>query len=138
MKNALLLLLVLAGIMIIACNKEEEEVQDPYTLLTAHVWVSDSLLANGVEAGGPGQLLEKFNGDVEFRTDGTGTFGEYSGTWSLSEDNTTITIVTQELPISIIAIIKELTTNSLKIVTGFPDTTQPGEIIDIRMTFKVK
>lgn len=138
MKNALLLLLVLAGIMIIACNKEEEEVQDPYTLLTAHVWVSDSLLANGVEAGGPGQLLEKFNGDVEFRTDGTGTFGEYSGTWSLSEDNTTITIVTQELPISIIAIIKELTTTSLKIVTGFPDTTQPGEIIDIRMTFKVK
>lgn len=133
------LLILLAGVVIIACNKDDDEVVlTPYEMLTGHIWVSDSLLANGADASGEGQLLEKFKGDAKFKTDGTGTFGEYSGTWTLSEDNKQLTIVTQELPLPITAIIVELTASSLKITTGFPDMANPGETIAIRMTFIVK
>jgi hypothetical protein len=133
----LLLTVVLAGLVLYSCKKEEPQLT-PYELLTLHVWVSDSLLANGADASGPGQLLEKFNGEAEFRTDGTGTFGQYSGTWTLSTDNTEITIVTPELPMPVVALVAELTKTSLKITTGFPDIANPGQTIAIRMTFKSK
>jgi hypothetical protein len=133
-----LLIVLLAGLVIFSCKKEEEPQLTPYELLTLHVWVSDSLLANGADASGPGQMLEKFNGDAEFRTDGTGTFGQYTGTWTLSTDNTEITIVTPELPMPVIALVAELTKTSLKITTGFPDIANPGQTIAIRMTFKSK
>ncbi|MFO7723063.1 MAG: hypothetical protein R6V49_07565 [Bacteroidales bacterium] len=132
-----LLFVLLAGLAFFNC-KEEEPPLTPYELLTLHVWVSDSLLANGADAGGPGQMLEKFNGEAEFRTDGTGTFGQYTGTWTLSTDNSEITIVTPELPMPVVALIAELTKTSLKITTGFPDIANPGETIAIRMTFKAK
>ncbi len=140
MKNLFLLLILLTGVMIFTCCKKEEEEPEPtpYELLTGHVWVSDSLLANGVEAGGSGQLLEKFNGDAAFRADGTGTFGEFSGTWVLSADNKELTITTTELTFPILAQIVELTKTSLKITTGFPDPFNPPEVIAIRMTFNPK
>lgn len=137
MKHLSVFLLLLAGILLFAC-KEEEIPLTPYELLTLHVWVSDSLLADSADASGPGQLLEKFKGDAVFNINGTGTFGEYTGTWTLSADNKEITIVTTELPIPITAVIQELTKTSLKITTSFPSMTQPGEVIDIRMTFKAK
>lgn len=137
-KNATLLLCLIPGIFLLISGCKKEEVLTPYQLLTLHVWVADSLLADGVEAGGPGQMLEKFNGDVVFRIDGTGTFGEFTGTWTLSENNQEITIVTPDIPFPILTLVGELTKTSLKITTGFPDINTPGETIDIRMTFKPK
>lgn len=139
MKHFSLLLIFLAGVFIFACDKEDDVVVlTPFEMLTGNVWVADSLLANGEDASGPGEMLEKFKGDAVFNIDGTGTFGEYTGTWTLSENNTELTIVTQELPVPVVAIVAELTTTSLKITTGFPDMSNPGEIIAIRMTFIVK
>jgi len=43
-----------------SCSKEKES--ERFKLLTAHIWRSDSLLVNGVDAGGPGGMLEKFKG----------------------------------------------------------------------------
>jgi hypothetical protein len=139
MRKIFALFVVLVIVLAVACDKEEEpEPKTPYELLTMHVWVSDSLLADGQDAGGEGQLLAAFNGDAEFRTDGTGTFGEFTGTWSLSEDNTEITIISPDLPVTIIANIEELTESSLKITTGFPNIANPNVVIAIRMTFKKK
>jgi len=137
MKKLSMFLVVLAGVLFFSCTEKEEDVivLTPYELLTRQVWVSDSLLADGVDAGGEGEMLEKFNGPAEFRTDGTGTFGDYAGTWSLSEDNTQLTIITPDLPVQIIALVAELSMVSLKITTAFPDFANPGETIAIRMTF---
>ncbi len=130
-------MMLLAGAVIFACTEKEDEiVLTPYELLTGHVWVSDSLLADGEDASGEGEMLEKFNGPAEFRTDGTGTFGEYTGTWTLSDDNKELTIITQELPMQILALVVELNQTSLKVTTAFPDFANPGETIAIRLTFK--
>jgi hypothetical protein len=139
MKKIYAVFVLLAVVLAVACDKEKEpEPKTPYELLTMHVWVSDSLLADGQEAGGPGQMLAAFNGDAEFRTDGTGTFGEFTGTWTLSADNKEITIISPDLPVTIIAKIEELTETSLKITTGFPNIANPNVVIAIRMTFKKK
>jgi hypothetical protein len=139
MNRLMFTVVILAGVALFACKKEDDKVElTPYELLTSRTWVSDSLLADGEDAGGEGQLLYNFNGDAEFRTDGTGTFGEYTGTWSLSADNKEVTITTDQIPIPIIAAIVELTEESLKITTEFPDMSSPGNTIHIRMTFKKK
>jgi hypothetical protein len=139
MNRTFFTLIALAGFFFIACDKEDDEVVlTPYEMLTAHVWVSDSLLADGQDAGGEGELLEKFNGDAEFRTDGTGTFGEYTGSWVLSADNKELTITTNQFPVPIVTTIRELTLASLKVTTNFPDMSNPGETIAIRMTFLKK
>ncbi len=139
MKRLMFTFIVLAGVILFACSKDDDNGEaTPFDLLTAHTWVSDSLLADGEDAGGEGQLLHNFNGDVQFRADGTGNFGEYTGSWSLSDDNQEITINTNELPIPIVAAIVELNELSLKITTAFPDMNNPGVIIDIRMTFRKK
>ncbi len=70
----------LLALLVFACSKKEEK-SERFLNLTGNVWTTDSLLANGIEAGGPGQILEKFSGDAEFNEDGTGYFGEYSGSW---------------------------------------------------------
>ena len=61
-----------------------------FTLLTSKTWLSDSLLANGVIADGPGQMLEKFKGQVIFNDDGTGEFGGYGGTWYFAFEETAL------------------------------------------------
>jgi len=139
MNRLIFTVVILAGMVLFACKKDEKKVElTPYEILTSRTWSSDSLLANGENAGGEGQLLYNFNGDAEFRTDGTGTFGNYTGTWSLSADNKEVTITTDQIPIPIIATIAELTEESLKITTEFPDMSSPGNTISIRMTFKKK
>jgi hypothetical protein len=136
MKN-LALLLIISGILIAsACNKDEKS--DRFKLLTGPIWVSDSLLANEVDASGPEGILEKFKGDARFNEDGTGYFGIYTGTWRFNVDETEITIVTEEMPLPIITNIIELTNISLKIKTIIPNEVIPDEPIRIRMTFKVK
>ncbi|MDD3737603.1 MAG: hypothetical protein PHO11_10565, partial [Bacteroidales bacterium] len=69
-----------------------------------------------------------------FREDGTGTFGQYSGTWVFTDNETTLAIDSPDLLITVPAHIVELTENSLKVTFPFPAET----IINVRMTFKPK
>lgn len=116
-----------------SCDKEKDT--DRFTLLTAHVWASDSLLADGVDASGPGEPLEKFKGDATFNKDGTGTFGQYSGTWMLVDNDASLAISSPDLPVpSIATTIVELTTASLKVTFVYPAQVP----LNIRMTFKPK
>ncbi|HRZ41938.1 MAG TPA: hypothetical protein P5228_04455 [Bacteroidales bacterium] len=135
MKKLCFLLFATVLMLGVAC-KEEEPVLTPYELLTTRIWASDSLLANGEDASGPGQMLETFKGNAVFNTDGTGVLGNYNATWTLSVDNTEITIITVDPAMEIITTIVELTKTSLKITTAVADINNPGQFIEIRMTFK--
>lgn len=120
----------------ISCGKNNGD--DRFDLLTRPTWASDSLLVNGFPAGGPGQLLYKFKGNAKFNEDGTGTFGLYNGKWWFTENRTQIIINSDSLKLPLTAIIKELTSASLKITTAVPDTAHIGFMLAIRMTFKAK
>jgi hypothetical protein len=132
MKRTLFLLLVAALVTTVSCNKDKTS--EKFDLLTAHVWTSDSLLADGVDASGPGGLLEKFKGDVTFGENGTGTFGQYSGTWMFVDNETSLVIQSPDLPFPLTTHIVELNAISLKVTFVYP--TQPP--LNIRMTFKPK
>lgn len=119
-----------------SCKKDNES--ERFVLLTTPVWSSDSLLADGQDAGGPGGVLENFKGDAKFRKDGTGYFGKYTGTWRFSSDETQLIISSDSLPIPVSANIAELTKVSLKITTIYPTSASPKGFFDIRMTFKAK
>lgn len=136
MKNIALLLLISVTVLVASCTKET--VSDRFTFLTSHIWRTDSLLAGGVNASGPGQLLEKFAGDIKFDEDGTGYFGQYTGTWRFVYDETSIVLESPELPVPLTALIKELTATSLKLTTNYPNLTDPSTPLKIRMTFKPK
>ncbi len=131
MKRSLLLILTMLALVVASCNKEKES--ERFRLLTAHAWTSDSLLANGADAGGPGGVLEEFRGDVIFKKDGTGSFGSYTGTWYFEDDEATLTIRSTELAFPLATKIEELTETSLKVSFLFP-----GLNLNIRMTFKPK
>lgn len=136
MKNIILAAVIIILLAFAGCSKDEN---DRYVLLTTPVWATDSLLVNGVDAGGSGQLLAKFKGNAKFNKDGTGTFGSYNGTWRFP-DNTRkqLVISSDSLPLPIYANIVELTTSSLKITTELPDLTGQTDKFRIRMTFKAK
>jgi hypothetical protein len=135
-KNLLLLGLIAIILALTNCTKKDD--YDPFKLLTTPMWTTDSLLANGVDASKPGQLLAKFKGDAQFKKDGTGTFGIYKGSWKFEENETQIIITTDSLGIPLTSKIVELTTSSFKITTGFLDLVGGTGIINIRMTFKAK
>ena len=120
-------------IMIVTCKKEKES--ENVSLLTAHPWMSDSLLADGMDVGAPGGILHGFSGETKFNTDGTGYVGIYDGEWNLSEDETILSISSDSLPAKVFAVISELTETSLKLSTLYPSPTTPGTLLDIRMTF---
>lgn len=139
MKNkALLLITITCGLILFSCAEDEEKVSERFVLLTTPVWSSDSLLVNGEDAGGPGQILEKFRGEAKFYTDGTGYFGQYAGTWRFARNEADIVILTDSLPVALTTTITELTAVSLKINTGFPDPVEPDDLLLIRMTFMAK
>jgi hypothetical protein len=139
MKNLLLLLVIGALIALTNCSKDNED--DRFILLTTPAWASDSLLANGADASGPGQPLEKFKGNAKFNADGSGTFGIYKGTWRFPDKSRTqLVLVTDSFPIPITTNIVELTEKSLKITSTVPDMTGtvPGGMLNVRMTFKAR
>ncbi len=139
MKRILFLLAILGLGIAYACSKDNSDSRsERFRLLTGPVWVSDSLLANGVEVGGEGELLGKFAGETKFNTDGTGQLGQYEGTWKFAYNETEITIASDSLPLPITAQIAELTANSFKITTSYPNLANPTQPIGIRMTFKPK
>ena len=133
MKNLALLIILTIFLAIFSCKKDSES--ERFKLLTDPTWASDSLLANGVDASGPGGVLEKFKGTVKFNKDGTGTFGVYEGKWRFAYEETQIVIETDSLPIPLTTKIAELTSSSLKITTSYPNLLT-GITINIRMTFK--
>jgi hypothetical protein len=136
MKRALTLVIVALILIIWSCNKDTESKN--FTLLTAHIWTSDSLLADGNDAGGPGQILEKFKGDAKFSKDHTGYFGKYTGTWRFAYNETNIVIDSDSLKVAITANIVLLNDVSFKITTAYPNVLDPLNPLDIRMTFKAK
>ena len=136
MKKTALLLLMAGIVTLYSCNKNSVSVN--FTNLTSVTWTSDSMLANGVAADGPGQMLEKFKGDAKFNKDGSGTFGQYPGTWRFTVGETKIVIESDSLQLPLTANIVILTAASLKITTLYPNILNPAAPINIRMTFKAK
>lgn len=138
MKNIIASALIIALFTIFSCGKDEESAK--FTLLTTNTWLSDSLLANGVIADGPGEMLEKFKGEVKFNDDGSGEFGGYVGTWHFAYEETKLVLASDSLPLPLTTDIEELTNTSLKVTTLFPDfkNLENPTPIDIRMTFKSK
>jgi hypothetical protein len=135
MKNFVVLLIISACFVLFSCG---EKVSERFRFLTDPIWVTDSLLANGVNAGGPGGILAKFLGDAKFKEDGTGYFGKYTGTWRFNVDETELVIESDSLAIPVIADIKELTSISLKLTTVLPNPKDLLNPYNIRMTFKAK
>lgn len=128
----MMLLLPAVVIMTASCGKEKQS--ERFELLTAHVWTSDSLLAGGVDASGTGQMLEKFRGDVQFNEDGTGSFGQYAGTWMFADNETSLSIASPDLPFPLTTHIVELKATSLKVTFTYPGVTP----VNVRMTFRPK
>ena len=136
MKNIALLLIISGICILFACKKETKSEQ--FLLLTGPIWASDSLLAEGIDASKPGQLLNKFVGDIKFRDDGTGYFGKYDGKWRFAFSETELVIESDSLQLPLTTKIAELTNKSLKLTTSFPNQLNPSNPYDIRMTFKAK
>lgn len=133
MKNLALFLVISGCFIIFSCKKDSQS--DQFKLLTAHPWVSDSLLANGIDASGPAGLLKNFKGEIRFNEDYTGSFGSYTGTWRFAVNETQLIITSDSLPIPLTNKIVELTASSLKITTSY---SVIGVSLNIRMTFKAK
>jgi hypothetical protein len=132
MKNLLLLAIIAALLALTNCSKDDEN--DRYELLTRVTWSTDSLLMNGQDASGPGEIMEKFKGTAKFNKDGTGTFGMYTGTWRFPDKTRTqLVLVTDSLPLPLTTSIVELTDISLKVTFMLPGFTDR-----YRMTFKAK
>ena len=136
MKNLALLLIISGFCVVFACKKETKSEQ--FLLLTGPVWASDSLLLNGVDASGPGQMLNKFVGDIKFREDGTGYFGQYIGKWRFTFSETELVIESDSLQVPLTTNIAELTKISLKLTTNYPNLLIPSSPFKVRMTFKAK
>lgn len=135
MKNLIVLLIIGGCFAAFSCKEKESE---RFKLLTNPIWLADSLIANGVNAGGPGGVLRNFIGDAKFKKDGTGYFGKYTGTWQFNTDETELVITSDSLAIPVIADIKELTSTSLKLTTVMPNPLDLLHPYNIRMTFKPK
>lgn len=136
MKKILSFFIVVTLILAYSCKEDKS---DRFNFLTGTVWTPVSLLANGVDATGPGGLLEGFVGDAEFNEDGTGTFGTFTGEWMFAAAEEKLVITTTSLPISVTLTITELTATSLKLQGSVPDLQNlTGPAIPIEMTFRAK
>jgi hypothetical protein len=136
MKRIALLSIIGMTLVLWACNKQTES--EKFRLLTAHTWTSDSLLADGVDASGSGQILEKFKGDAMFNKDYSGYFGKYTGTWKFAYNESNIVIDSDSLKVALTTNIALLNDISLKITTAYPNALNPSNPLSIRMTFKPK
>lgn len=136
MKRIVVLVLIVAVSMLAACKKDKES--ERFRFLTGTNWQSDILTVDGEDASQEGQPLHAFVGEAQFRKDGTGYFGQYTGTWYFSNQEASITIVTEGLPLPLTALIDELTASSLKIRTTFPVLGDPQNPNEIVITFIAK
>ena len=132
----------MAGVFLwTACDKDDDP-SDRFRYLTQTIWVADSLLVNGIDAGSPGGLLEDFRGDVDFREDRTGSFGTYEGTWMFNQNETELAITSDALTMlpmnTLNAKIDELNETSLKIFAYIPNLYDPENPLQLRLTFRPK
>lgn len=142
MKRAFFLI-IMAGVFLMAACDKDDEPSERFRYLTTPIWLSDSLLVNGVDASIPGGFLEDFKGEVDFREDGTGTFGIYEGTWQFAQNETELRIRSDSLDIlplnTLSTKIDELESNSLKVSANFPNPYDPtGDPLRLRLTFVPK
>jgi len=138
-KTTLIILFLSLVIVFISCKKDNESTpSEREMLLTAHIWVAESLLADGVDEGGPGGLLEFFNGDTKFNEDKTGYVGDVTGIWKFANDEADLVITSDSLPLPVTMHIEELTEISMKLTTQYPRQTDPIVTADVRMTFVPK
>ena len=135
MKKLFSILLISVTVLMFSCKEKESE---RYELLTGTTWEAESLLANGVDATGPGGMLEGFSGVAKFKTDGTGTFGSFEGEWAFNSDETKITINSETLPLPITCSILELTSSTLKLQALVPNPDDLQNPITIEMTFSAQ
>lgn len=133
MKNLVFIIITSISILGFSCReKSNNTTSERFRLLTTPVWTADSLLANGADASQPGGLLMNLRGDAKFNEDGTGAFGNYTGTWELSQDEKMLTLRSSALPVPMVTTrIVELTATSLKVTTSLLT-------VEYRMTFKAK
>ncbi len=136
MRKLVLLIMFLSALVIVSCDKDE--VSERFRFLTGVEWESDQLLVNSEDASGPGGMLEDFKGSAKFNEDGTGSFGQYSGTWQFAKEETELVITTEALAFPLTTIIVELTATDLKVSTAFPNPVNPQEPFNIEMSFKAK
>lgn len=136
MKKLIYLTFVAVALFLYSCSKDKES--ERFTLLTTPVWTTESITATGADTTGVGVLIKLIRGDAKFNTDGTGTFGMFSGKWSLNSDEDQITITTLALPSSIVADILTLTNQSLKLSADITIATHPQDLINLVLSFKVK
>lgn len=131
------LFLIPLALFWVACSSDDDNgPSERFRNLTETAWVADSLLINGMDASGPGGLLESFRGEATFRPDGTGTFGEFNGTWRFAQNETELVIQSESLPLPLTTRIEMLTSQNLKVTTSFPDFENPSNPpLQIRLTF---
>ncbi len=127
---------VAVALLLFSCDKNKKS--ERFTLLTTPVWTTESVTATGADTSGVSVLVKLVWGDAKFNTDGTGTFGMFSGNWSFNSDEDQITITTASLPSAIVANIITLTNQSLKLSTDLAFPTHPENLINIVLSFKVK
>jgi hypothetical protein len=132
-----LLVLIALTITILGCKKDEDNSvkSERFILLTSHAWTSQTLEANGVDASGPGGILEPFVGDVIFNEDGSGTIGSETGSWSFTSNETQLTINSSALTFPVTLNIVELSETRLELTTTFNSIT--GNI-DLRLVYLAK
>ncbi|MCU0462209.1 MAG: hypothetical protein MUF36_09385 [Bacteroidales bacterium] len=137
-KLSFLVVIAFSLLLLTFCKKDE--FSERFMLLTTPVWTSDSLLANGDDASGPGEVLEDFKGDAKFNKDKSGYFGDYTGRWWFEAHETLLVIDpdADTIPIYIYCNLVELTELSLKITASVPNKDNPFQALPVRMTFKVK
>lgn len=134
MKRRYLCLVVAALVMLAACSKDKES--ERFRFLTGNIWESEELLVDGQDESGG--LLSFLAGEARFNKDGTGSFGDYAGTWYFSNNETQITIKTESLPVPLTLIVNELTGQKFKISTYFPIKLDPDNPNLIEITFRAK
>jgi len=138
MKKTVLFFVFISVVYVFVSCKKDTVPSDNLNLLTSHIWAADSLLADGVDEGGAGGMLEMFKGDTKFNEDGTGYVGDITGTWIFTNEETAIQITSDSLALPVSTNIAELTDQSLKLTTVFPKQTNPITYADVRMTFVPK
>ncbi len=118
----------------VSCEKDKES--ERFKLLTDRIWQSNELMVDGEDESAG--LLAGFVGEAKFNKDGTGYFGQYTGTWYFSNNETNITITTPDLPAPLTTTVIELTSQRLKISTSYPIKLDPMNPNLIEISFVPK
>lgn len=137
MKTFAISLFLGSFILLMSCGKDDDK-SDRFRYLTGAVWQSDSLLINGEDATGEGQMLEPYKGDAIFYEDGTGVFGSFNGTWRFAQNETELVLDSDSLAFPLTTKIQELIAESLKVTATIPNFSDPQNPMQLRMTFKAK